>query len=56
MKRLLDPLLMLLVFCLLATLTAFFLGVTVYPFGLLVLLIAVVARLLYLQLRDSGSG
>ena len=44
-----DPLLLVLLGLLSASLTAFFLGVIPYPVGLLVLLAFIVARIFYLQ-------
>jgi len=44
-----DPILMLLIGLLLASLLAFFLGVIPYPYGLLVLGAFIAARLLYLR-------
>lgn len=44
-----DPVLTLLIGLLLASLLAFYLGIIPYPFGLLVLGVFVVARILYLR-------
>jgi len=44
-----DPVLVLLIGLLLASLLAFYLGIIPYPFGLLVLGVFVVARVLYLR-------
>lgn len=44
-----DPVLTLLIGLLLASLLAFYLGIIPYPFGLLVLGVFVVARVLYLR-------
>lgn len=49
MNRFADPVLGLLVVLLLASLAGFFSGVFPYPFGFLVLLVFVVARILFLQ-------
>lgn len=46
MHRLADPLLLVLLGLLAATLTAFLLGLIPYPFGLLVLSLLIVGRLL----------
>lgn len=46
MPRLTDPVLIVLVALLLATVTAFFAGLFPYPFGLLVLTVLIAARLL----------
>ena len=48
-KRFRDPVLLILLGLLLATLLAFFLGLVPYPFGLLILIILIAARLLYLR-------
>ena len=45
----LDPLLLILVSLLAATLLAFLLGFTPYPFGLIVLAVLLAARILYLR-------
>ena len=44
-----DPLLALLLALLIATLAAFFAGLTPYPYGLLALLVFIAARVLYLR-------
>ena len=44
-----DPVLLVLLALLAATLTAFFLGVFPYPFGLLVLTFLIIGRLLHLR-------
>lgn len=44
-----DPILLVLLGLLSASLAAFFLGIIPYPVGLLVLLAFIVARILYLQ-------
>jgi dihydroxy-acid dehydratase len=49
MKRLCDPVLLALGLLLMASLAGFFSGVFPYPFGFLVLLVFVVARILFLQ-------
>ena len=46
MNRLKDPLLLVLLALLALTVTAFFLGVLPYPFGILILLVFIVARIL----------
>ena len=48
-KRFRDPVVLILLGLLLATLLAFTLGLVPYPFGLLILVILVAARLLYLR-------
>ena len=47
-----DPVLLTLTGLLAASLTAFFLGLIPYPFGLLVLGILILARVLYLRKRE----
>jgi hypothetical protein len=49
----LDPVLILLIALLLATLTAFFLGIFPYPYGLLILSAFVAARLFWPRGDDS---
>ena len=49
MKTLLDPLLILLLLLLASSLGLFFGGLFPYPYGLLVLTVLLVARLLFLQ-------
>jgi hypothetical protein len=49
-----DPILTALLALLLATLLAFFLGIIPYPYGLLVLIAFIVARILYLQGLGKG--
>jgi len=49
MTRLADPLLFALLALLAASLVAFFLGAIPYPFGLIVLTVLIVARVLSLQ-------
>ena len=49
-----DPVLLLLVLVLFASLVAFITDVFVYPFGLLVLIIAITARVLYLRSGSDG--
>ena len=49
MKPLNDRVLLVLIGLLGLTLTAFFLGVLPYPFGILILLLLIVSRLLYKQ-------
>ena len=49
MNRFTDPVLLVLLGLLLASLLAFILGFIPYPFGLLILTIFIAARLLYLQ-------
>ena len=49
MKTLLDPLLILLLLLLSSSLGLFFVGIVPYPYGLLVLTVLLVARLLFLQ-------
>ena len=46
MNRLKDPLLLVLLALLALTVSAFFLGVLPYPFGILILLVFIVARIL----------
>ncbi len=52
MNRLADPVVLLLLALLLATLAAFLIGVFPYPFGLLVLVVLLAGRLMQLQ----GTG
>ena len=49
MDRLKDPVLLTLLGLLLASLTAFILGIIAYPFGLFILTVFIAARVLYLQ-------
>jgi len=49
MKPLNDRVLLVLLGLLGVTLTAFFMGVLPYPFGILILLVLIVSRLLYKQ-------
>ena len=49
MNHLKDPVLLVLVGLLGLTLTAFFMDVLPYPFGILILLIFIVTRILYRQ-------
>jgi len=49
MKPLNDRVLLVLLGLLGLTLTAFFMGVLPYPFGILILLVLIVSRLLYKQ-------
>lgn len=49
MKHLNDRVLLVLIGLLGLTVTAFFLGVLPYPFGILILLLLIVSRLLYKQ-------
>jgi uncharacterized membrane protein YccC len=49
MRRLADPILLALLGILAASLLAFFLGAIPYPFGLIVLSVFIVARILSLQ-------
>ena len=49
-----DPVLMILAGLLLASLAAFLLDLTPYPFGLIVLTIFIIARMFYL--KDRGKG
>jgi hypothetical protein len=49
MKPLNDRVLLVLIGLLGLTVTAFFLGVLPYPFGILILLLLIVSRLLYKQ-------
>ena len=46
-----DPILIVLLGLLLATLLAFFLGVIPYPYGLIVLAVFIAARILYRRSR-----
>ena len=51
-----DRVLVLLLGLLLATLLAFFLGIIPYPFGLIVLLVLIAARILYLRGPGKRGG
>lgn len=54
MKRFFDPLLLILLAALLASLAAFFLGRIPYPYGLFVLAAFAAARALYLAGSSGG--
>ena len=49
MNHLKDPVLLVLLGLLVLTMTAFFLGILPYPFGILILLVLILARVLYKQ-------
>ena len=49
MNHLKDPVLLVLLGLLVLTMSAFFLGILPYPFGMLILLVLIVARVLYKQ-------
>ena len=53
MHRLTDPVVIILLALLAATLLAFFLGIFPYPYGLMVLAAFTAARILYLQGRGD---